>query len=198
VIADDVKWFLSWLEDSVREGTHFTDGETCQVGWFVTQVRKRDDEDLSLWEPDMRNLPVQWFESVSYTLAHLRIQKDVVESVLDAESLLFPSMRQSAIICTHLGQSDGLVMERTEPSDADSGWFCGCRARGHDHNNTAELRRVSLYEAAIRYAPQIIPYLALPPGILVGLGTAAPTLYRNDELLEFRAGSYLAKCHASH
>jgi hypothetical protein len=83
-------------------------------------------------------------------------------------------------------------MERTEADGADSGWFCGCREDDHDHNDVAELRRVPLYEAAVRHAPQIVPYLALPPHVQVGIGDGAPAVYRDGEALAYRPGSYLA------
>jgi hypothetical protein len=190
VIADDAKWLLGWLEESVAQGTRYVAGQTCQIGWITTEVRL-DGDDLSIWEPDMRRLPIEWSESVSHTLAHLRIQKDVVESVLGPGDLSFPSMRESAIICDRLGQGEGIVMERVEPAGADSGWFFGCTEDGHDHNDAAELRRVSLYEAVARHAPHIIPYLALPPGILVSIGAVDPVLYREGEPLLPRPGSYL-------
>jgi hypothetical protein len=196
MVEADGAWFLAWLEETVAQGTRYSAGQTCQVGWMLTQILQTEDGDLSVWEPDMRHLPVEWSESVSHTLAHLRIQKDVVESVLAAEDVSFPSMRQSAIICTRLRQGEGVVMERAEPSGADSGWFCGCRGGSHDHNDVAELRRVSLYEAAVRHAPQIVPYLALPPGVLVGVGESALVVFRDGEPLEFRPGSYLAARYA--
>lgn len=196
VAANDAKWLLGWLEESVAEGTRFEIGQTCQVGWVVTEVRQHESGDLILWEPDMRSLPVQWSAAVSYTLAHLRVQKDVAESVLGAEDLLFPSMRQSALICTRLAENKDVVMERAESNGADSGWFCGCREKGHDHNDVAELRRVSLYEAAIRHAPQIVPYLGLPPGVLLCIGSGAPKIFFAGEPLPFKPGSYLAARYA--
>lgn len=162
---------------------------------MVTEVRNSNDGLLSFWEPDMRALPVAWKESVSNTLAHLRLQKDVVESVLSADALAHPSMLQSAIICTRFGQKDGMVMERTEPSGTDSGWFFGCREEDHDHNEVAELRRVSIYEAAVRFAQQIVPYLALPDGVLIGVSKGVPAVFKEGELLKFKAGSFLAARH---
>ncbi len=148
-VEGDVMRFISWLEDSVAQGTRYLAGQTCQVGWAVTEVRHCENGDLSLWEPNMQHMPIVWSECVSYTLAHMRLQKDVVDSILSAEDLSFPYMCESALICTRLGQSEGLLLERSEPSGADSGWFCGCRDQDHDHDNPAELRRVSLYEAAV-------------------------------------------------
>lgn len=195
VVADDAEWFRGWLEETVAEGAQYEAGQTCQVGWVVTEVRQHSGGDLTLWEPDMRSMPIEWVEGVSFTLAHLRAQKDVVDSVLGPEAWSFPSLRQSAIICTRLAQGRGVVMERTEPDGADSGWFCGCREDGHDHNKVDELRRVSLYEAVL-HAPSIIPYLALPPGVLVGINGGAPAVFRDGEPLEFRPGSYLAERYA--
>jgi hypothetical protein len=80
------------------------------------------------------SIPVQWFDGVTQTLAQLRRQKDVCESVLETRSLCFPSMRQSAIICNQFGRKPGFVSDRAEPSASDSGWFCGCDHQ-HDHQN---------------------------------------------------------------
>jgi hypothetical protein len=191
-VAEDLKWLVNWLEQSVAEGERYAPEQTCQIGWMVTKVGLGEDGLLTLWEPDLRAMPVVWVESVSSTLAHLRLQKDVVESVLAASALTFPSMRQSAIICTRLGNRDHLVLERTQPKAADSGWFFGCRDKDHDHNDATELRCVSLYEAAVSYAPQIIPYLALPPGVLIALENDAPAIFHNGEALDFLKGSFLA------
>lgn len=194
-IEDDVKWFLGWLEESVAGGAQYAAGQTCQIGWAITEVR-HDGDDLWLWEPDMRHLPIAWSPSVSSTLAHLRLQKDVVESVLSPDELSFPSMRESAIICDRLGQGEDLVMERVDPAGAHSGWFIGCRDHDHDHNDAAELRLASLYEVVIRHTPQIIPYLALPPGIMVGVSANGPTMFREGGPLNPSPGSYLAKRYA--
>lgn len=193
VVSADVEWFISWLEESVAEGVRFKPGQSCQVGWSVTEVRQHESGDLTMWEPDMRSLPIEWLEGVSHTLMQLRVQKDVVESVMGAEELSFPSIRQSVIICNRLGRDRDVVIERVEPNGADSGWFCGCRQESHDHNDAHELRRVSLFEAAFRHAPQIVPYMALPPGMLVYLSAGAPALFRSGQPLEIRTGSYLAE-----
>jgi hypothetical protein len=194
-VADDVLWFVNWLEEAVAGGEHFADGQTCQVGWMVLQVRAGDAGMLTLWEPDMRQMPVAWIESVSYTLSHLRVQKDVCESVLTAGDLSFPSMLQSTIICTRLGQTDGVLMERTAPQGTDSGWFCGCTRVDHNHNSTDELRCVSVFEAAVKFAPQIVPFLALPEGTRLETGPGAPTIFRHGERLTVKPGSYLALRH---
>jgi hypothetical protein len=152
-VEDDLRWFVNWLEEAVAGGERFADGQTCQIGWVVTEIRATEDGSLALWEPDMSQIPIARVESVSHTLAHLRLQKDVCESVLSPAELSFPSMLQSAIICTRLGQTEVVVMERSAPSGSDAGWFCGCSGEDHDHNSLDELRMVSLYEAAVGYSP---------------------------------------------
>jgi hypothetical protein len=58
------------------------------------------------------------------------------------------------------------------------------------------LRKVSLYETAVRYAAQIVPYLALPEGVLLEVGAGAPAIFRDGERLTFRPGSCLAARHS--
>lgn len=192
VVPDDAIWFLKGLEESVAGGARYKPGETIQVGWAIAVVRQEEEGDLTLWESDMQSMPIQWVAGLSSTLAQLRTQKDVVESVVGANDLSFPSMRQSALICSRFGHGEGLILDRFEPTGAASGWYFGCRDNDHDHNDAAELRCVSLYEAAL-HTPQIISYLALPPGVLVGLrGGGVPSIFLNGEPLVFKPGSYLA------
>lgn len=189
-IENDRRWLIGWLEESVARGERFQPGETCQIGWLVAEVRAGADGALELWEPDFQHLPVQWVEGVSRTVAQLRLQKDVFESVLSSGHA-FPSMRQSAIVCTRFARAETLILDRAEPKDHASGWFCGCAEEDHDHNSMNELCRVSLYEAAMMSALRVVPYLALPPGTLLELGTGVPTIFVNGEPVAFKPGSYL-------
>jgi hypothetical protein len=123
----------------------------------------------------------------------MRLQKDVVDSVLSSEDLQIPSLLQSTLICNFLREEDdNIVMERTEPRARDSGWFCGCRGKDHDHNDANELRCVSLYEAVVRHSQLIVPYLALPAGTFVAISNGRPTIFLNGEPAEFKNGSFLA------
>jgi hypothetical protein len=192
-VEDDARWLISWLEEAVASGEQFTVEQTVQVGWMILLVRALEDGVLSLWEPDMRDMPIAWVESVSRTLAYLRLQKDVCESVLDADDISFPSLQQTAIICKRVGQTKGVFMERLEPtSRLDSGWFYGCTCEDHDHNNTDELRCASLYELGVKVAPLVVSYLALPEGVLIQLGQRKPTIFRHGVPLAIKPGSYLA------
>ena len=60
---------------------------------------------------------------------------------------------------------------------------------GERFGEVAELLRVSLYEAAVHYSPKIIPYLALPPGVLIGVSANRPTMFHNGE--PFNAAAFI-------
>jgi hypothetical protein len=197
VIQPDVQGLLQLLQDAVARGERFADGETFQVGWMFTTIRRNEEGTLSILEPDFtRQIPIAWIDSVTHTLRHLRVQKDVCESVLSSEFLSFPSICQSAIICNRLRDGDSFMMSREKPSETDSGWFCGCRDE-HDHQDVDELAVVSLYEAAVRYQQQIIPYVALPAGTLLSAGNGAPSIYLEQTRLQFEPGSYLETMYGS-
>jgi hypothetical protein len=198
VIEPDVQWLLHVLDDAVSRGERFADGETFQVGWMFTTIRQNEEGTLSILEPDFSpQIPIAWIDSVTHTLRHLRAQRDVCESVLPSDLMNFPSLRQSAIVCSRLRDAETFMMSREEPTlETDSGWFCGCKGE-HDHQDPDELTRVSLYEAAVCYQQRIIPYLALPAGTLLSAGNGAPTIYLGQRRLKFDPGSYLATKYGS-
>ena len=159
----DAAWFLAGIEESVTQGTRYSAGQTCLVGWMVTQIRQTQDGDLTFWEPDMVDMPVEWEESVSRTLALLRTQKDVVESVLPPEELSFPSLQQLSTVCTRFARTEDLVFVRTQPEGIDSGWFFGCSDDDHDHNEVSELKGMSLYEVVVKWRTTSSPVLGIAP-----------------------------------
>lgn len=191
-IEPDVDWFLGNLEKSVAQGERYIDGQTFPVGSMFTMIRGNADGTLSILEPDMIEMPVRWIDSISNTLAILRLQKDVVESVLPSDMLDFPSLRQSCIICNRLLDNQEFLMERTEPADRDSGWFVGCREE-HDHQDPSQLVCISLFEAVVKRCRAMIGYLALPTGSLVGVTREGPGVFLDRNQLEVRPGSYLER-----
>jgi hypothetical protein len=52
VNESDLCWFLDILE-AVAGGERFSDGQTFQVGWIVTLIRKNQQGTLSIFEPDI-------------------------------------------------------------------------------------------------------------------------------------------------
>jgi hypothetical protein len=193
VLDRDVLWLAGILEQQVANGERFSDNQSFQLGWMFTLIHQNDNGTLSILEPEMTEMPIRWQNSVTNTLRHLRLQKDTGESLLPAEALVFPSYRQSCIVCDRLGHSREIVMDRREPGDQESGWFIGCVADEYDHNNPDNLRVVSLYEAVVCLEPRVLRYLALPPGVLLHVGGEQAVFFLDESRLEIRPGSYLEK-----
>jgi len=181
------------LESEVASGRRFLPEQTVQVGWSVLEVRQRTDGTLALFEPDFRSMPVRFVDGVSSTLLHLVLQKSAAESLGLVDEIALPSLRDSAIICTEFGSTEGFIMSRVTPKPTDSGWFFGCENVAHDHQSPDGLRRVSLYEAVTRHDERTVPFLALPPDTFVGFGGAVPYFSRGETELAIRPGSYLHK-----
>lgn len=161
VLRQDAEWLANFLESQVLSGVSFKAGETIQIGWMVLKIMKDDSSTLTLEEPNFREIPIVFDRSVNNTLAHLRTQKDIFESLGLPVELQFPSIVQSAIVCNKHEDSGGFFMERARQGKNDSGWFIGCVDPHHNHNDTKCLKRVSLYEIAC-LREMIIPFLALP------------------------------------
>lgn len=189
VITSDARAFVTGLEEEVLSGRRFKDGETLQVGWSLALFRAAQPDVLAVWEPDMESFPMRFVDSVSRTLMHLRLQRDVAESL--SLSPRFPSMRESGMRCSWAHEPSSLVMERFEPEGASSGWFIHCGSPSHDHENAENLVRESLYAIALDQ-PGVISYLALPPGSVVLLKDSVPeSISVNGAPLVAKKGSYL-------
>ena len=130
-------------------------------------------------------------DSVTRTLADLRQQRDVAESFNPHIELDFPTMLQSALVCADLSIREAAVMARDAPDGRDSGWFFGCGNPHHDHNDPANLLRVSLDEVGCRN-PRVIRYLALPAGTEIqDLAGTKPRAFFDGAEGKVVAGSYL-------
>lgn len=187
----DRDWMLAYLESSVREGARFEPGETVQIGWMLNLVIKRADSYLGLAEPDMRSMPIEWIEDVSETLGQLRLQRDAAAS-LSVEGLLdFPSIRDSLVVGSDVTpEATSLVLERESGSGNDSGWFLGLRDSMSHYSQPTNLRRISLYEAAVTW-PQIITYMALPPGFRIIIEPSHVSFFRDGSPVHPKKGSFL-------
>lgn len=192
VIEPDVEWFLAFLERSVASGTNYRAQETIRVGWADLLIEQEERGQLLLLEPDWSGgLPLKYIPGVTWTLAHMRRQKDVVESLGFGERLSFPTITQTAIICNQLYARDCGAMDRAEPAGQDSGWFFGCDDPKHDHNDAGVLRRASLYEIGCR-VPGVVQFCAMPPGTNISLGGAEKIVVcLNGHDVTIRKGSYL-------
>ena len=190
VPLEDIEWLLQFFRDAAKDGAVFADGETIQIGWAVGLMKEKSADELGMYEPDFRSVPIVFRDSVTTTLQHLRMHRDVVESVgLEAD---FPSLRQSAITCSALRDGERrLILHRVAADDpTDSGLFVGCADPQHDHSILSNLQRLSLYVVALRW-PSILPFIALPADTQVRLLRGTPEIFMNGEQLKIRPGSFL-------
>lgn len=191
--------FALWLRDSlasaVNDGERFAPGQTYQVGWMTTRVAPGPEQMLTLHEPDMRSMPVQWVESVAQTLRHLMLHRFTAESVGLGEQLEFPKISQTCLVCKEISRASttsGLLLSRFPADGAgDSGWFVGCLDESHDHNVVENLARITLYEL-VRGLPELVSFLALPEGCEVVLQVdKRPAFFFEDQQMPILAGSYV-------
>ena len=188
-IVSDVHWLLETLEALVALGHRHADGESFQVGWIVCLLRETAESELSLLEPDMGHLPVQWRDSVTHTLLHLRLQRDTFASYFSSADPSFPSMVESRLVCSRLDATTMPMLSRFDPAGHDSGWWFGCADPAHDHNDPGELRRVSLFEAIVTVNACPLPWLAMPPGVAVDLSSPRFRVYQEKVELHASPGS---------
>jgi hypothetical protein len=190
VLERDVRWYAGVLEQIVQSGSRFKPGDSLQLGWSVVRVTSLPDGTLGLEEYDLKGMPPKRQAGGTESLRVLRLQKDTLESVLPAKSLTLPSLVQSCIVCTRLASSKTFLIQRDAAQGEVSGWFLGCADSAHDHNVVANLKKVSLYEAIVVHCRAALPFLAFPPGSVIGMEDK-PAMFLNGEPLAVRNGSYL-------
>jgi hypothetical protein len=192
VLASDIRWLAQLLKQDIESGTRFKPDETVQVGWAFFKLGASGMRTLSVLEPDFQGIPMNFVNSVTQTLIHLRLQKSVLESLSSDNTLAFPSQLQSCLICRNLYDRAEFIMERFEISGNDSGWYLGCNDAAHDHNQPENLKRISLYEVAC-YRPDCIPFLALPSETSVGVGIRGVSFRFAGEEIQVRPDSLVEK-----
>jgi hypothetical protein len=187
----DVEWLIEVLEGAVLSGTKHKDGELIQIGWMFVLLSAIDAGTLLLREPDLREFPIQWTDGVTTTLRHLRLQKDTAESLGFASTMQFPTIRESALIGVDVESNmDEFVLSRVAATGTDSGWFVGRREESLDYNDPRNVRRVSLYEAAL-LLPAIVMFLCLPFGSEVKVSRSTVTVWLNGDFVAPSPNSFL-------
>jgi len=179
------------LEGMVAQGSVFRSGQTFQIGWVQTQVRDHEGGRLTLVEPDMRAVPVQWVPGITETLRQLMLQIFMLDSVSLRPKLNMPSMTQSLIACSRYTEPS-FFMTRTKAIDkTDCGWFIGCLDQHHDHKESANLQRVSLYEAFVQQRG-IQGLVSFPVGAMIVVERLSVfAIYLDGKKLAFKDGSFL-------
>ena len=186
-----IRELVETIEHMVADGAVFRAGETFQIGWMLTSVKNKGPKHLTQEEPDMRSLPIQWIPGVTDTLRQQMLQVFMLDSVALRNEMQIPSIQQSLIACTRY-TADRFFMTRSEANnETDSGWFVGCLDDGHDHNDTSNLRCISLYEAYLGQKG-IQGFVTFPVDSMVILDPEdGVTILNKGERLSIVPGSFL-------
>jgi hypothetical protein len=181
------------IEEMVEQGSVFKPGDTFHVGWMSTLVQPYDASRLTLHEPDLQSIPIQWVPGVTETLRHRMVQVYTLDSFSLRQEINMPSFRQTLLVCTRFVEPS-FFMRRTNPSEknkADTGWFVGCLGDGHDHNSPANLRCIPLYEAFIKQRG-IQNFIAFPIGSMIMVDPRhGLRVWKADTALSMVPGSFL-------
>ncbi len=191
LLEEDVNWLIFALEEEVANGQRFQDGDMFQIGWMVAKVRTHKDNLLTLSEPDLKELPLHYVNSVTNCLMHLRWQKEILSSYGLHEPSIHPSVSQNVLICNHLADSSEFAMQRLLAEDDDSGWQIVCTDPDHDHQDVTQLECLSLYELATSVQAKTIPFLALPEGSQLIINDKEICYFLNDEIQTLKEDSFL-------
>lgn len=173
--------FADWIFTQRRR---VADGQAVAFGLDTLTFKSGDaeTEGLRAWHPPMvrRLLPEDVFpgvgvlevlshpsldgtvvDDVSVVLERARAQRELLEAHgLSGES---PHHSHEARACACVGEAGPFRGTRVEPhAQRDSGWHFAC-AKGHE---LGEIAPVPLGTLA-RKLPALVPYLALPPGVVV-------------------------------
>ncbi|MGO4157475.1 immunity protein Imm33 domain-containing protein [Cupriavidus sp. YAF13] len=191
-VSQDVDWLLRFLENNVSGGSIFQDGETLQIGWMITRIEKAGDGKLRLKEPDMKVVPVQFVDSVTETLLHLRTQKDVVESLVPLVAPDFPSLLQSVVVHANFKTARRVLLSRGLVQDTDSGWWLSDLDDPEGAQDPARFLKTSLYQLGVD-RPDLIKFFAVPSDLQVAIdGPHIGVIDASGELKQ-APGSYLSE-----
>lgn len=192
VPAEDIKWFLGYLEQRVADGERFKSGESLQVGWMFTMIQDGPPGFLQIAEPDMKVVPVQFVDSVDSTLMHLRAQQDTVASLAPPTHPIFPSLRQSAVVHVSYKTAERVLLSRFAGDEMDSGWWFTDLDDHEGAQNAQSFIRTSLYQLGLD-RPDLIKFFALPFGLQAVVDGARISVLRDHEEVAQIPGSFLSE-----
>lgn len=182
----DALHFKSTLEGMVASGSRFKAGETFQVAWMILRFAEADQGRLSLQEPDMKGMPIQYVNGVTRTLRFMRAQRDTADSFGLLEQMKLTTIMDVILVPEDQDKIRIPQLHRGEPEGPMSGWFL--LEAGED---PPKFRPMSLYELALS-RPELVKFLALPPGTDVVVdATGEISVYSDGKPLTPGAGSFV-------
>lgn len=176
--ADDL---IATLEENVRRGSRYLEGESFAIGCSTLRFAKNTDGTLLL-------------AAVDRALRTMTHQRFVAESFGVVSRIAIPRSSDRALICSDLGKGlpRYMLVRSTSAFNGDSGWSASCGDPDHDHENADELSTITIDEL-ISKKPALSEFLGLPAGtaLLFDMGKFGLMLDGND--LKAAPDSYFAR-----
>lgn len=167
VSEDEVDWFLDYFFSESRKEKEFLTGQLIELGISLLLLKENETGGISVFEPDWKPSGlINFIESISNSIVLLKESLSVVGKLNCADSIDYPSIRSSMVICNKVNQSNINILERLSYEGSDSGWFAGCNDTNHNHSDPNELKRISIYEFCTNFLG-FRKVLSIPPPILV-------------------------------
>lgn len=114
----------------------------------------------------------------------MMLQLFALDSVGLRGEMNIPTIRQSLIVCSRYTEPDFFMSRSNATNERDSGWFVGCLGQEHDHNDPANLRNVSLFDAFLHQLG-IQGFMTFPVGSVI-------VMDQNDGMSIFKDGTKVA------
>ncbi|CAJ0705419.1 hypothetical protein LMG18091_04434 [Ralstonia wenshanensis] len=140
----------------------------------------------------MKVVPVQFIDSVTHTLLHLRTQKDVVESLVPQVDPDFPSLVHSVVVHANYKAARRVLLTRGAVEGADSGWWLTDLDDTEGAQDPTRFSRTSLYQLGVD-RPDLIKFFAVPAGLQVAIEDTYIGVIGAEGELKQAPGSYLSE-----
>lgn len=191
VPVDYLQQIVTILEEMVASGSAFEPQETFQVGWMPTLIQACGPGCLTLFEPDMISLPVEWVPGITNTLRQMMLQLFMLDSVNLRNQIDFPNIRKSLITCNRYSETNFFMHRQKPSSESDSGWFIGCLDQTHCHNNTDNLNCISVYEAML-HQKALQGFAAFPVDSMIVISERGGiSFFKDGNEVEIQPNSFL-------
>lgn len=162
----DITWLLGFFEQRVAHGERFQSGENLQVGWMFTMLEEGPNGFLTVMEPDMKAVPVNFIDSVDSTLTHMRSQNDTVRSLSPTVEPEFPSLDQSVVVHLNYKTATRVLLSRGPVQGTDSGWWLTDLDDEAGSQDPSRFFKTSLYQLGVD-RPDLVKFFAVPPELQV-------------------------------
>jgi len=193
VVKADADWLAGHLSDMVMQGDYFDPEQTIQIGWSLLKFREKNRQ-LVLCEYDFNDPNnIQWVESVTNTILHLRLQKDAYDSFELPVDIEFANVSDNIYVEKQFMELSNFALIRESANQQNSGWMMRDLRSVDKEFNENDYNKIPLYELACR-RKDTVAWLAMPTGSYLPIadGYDVEVIYR-DQTYPAKPGSFIAE-----